>query len=116
MVIRHISRIVVFMAIDTAEKGKIPRSGMTINALIPFAVMSATVYGEIILIVVPGGRIPGVRGMTILTRGRKLSRNVIRVIGGVIISGVAPETVGGRVIVIAIYVAIITISCYMRPG
>jgi len=116
----HIHRIIVFVAIDATEQGKITRGGMTVHTLIPFVVVLPTVDREILLIVIPGRGHPGTGGMTILTGGRELCRGVVRVVRVVIIGLVTTYAGIGCVVVVAVDMAIgtpcILVRTRQRPG
>lgn len=102
VVICHISRIIVFVAKNTTEQREIAWCGVAFNALIPFPIVRTTVYREIILVVIPSGRLPSIGCVTILTSCWELGRLVIRIIGAIVISGVTTKTSGRRIIEIAV--------------
>ncbi len=85
VVLGEFCRVIMLVTLDTTEECKIARHCVTFDALIPFAIMITAVNWEVLLVVIPGRRIPGVCVMAILARRRKLSGYVIRVVGRVVI-------------------------------
>jgi len=63
MLIVHI-RLVMLMAIDTAKQGIVGRVGMTFGTAIPFVTVFAAIDGEILPVVIEGGRFPHALCMT----------------------------------------------------
>lgn len=103
------------MANRTTEYQIISRRGMTVGTLVPFSLMFAAVYREILLIVVKIGGFPGRFRMAIRTSGREASRGVFGVGGLVIIGLVAPDAGRGRRrVVVPVQVAGIAGSRFMR--
>lgn len=74
------------MAVNTAKQGEIPGRRMAFYTFIPFVVVVSTVNGEVLLIVIPGGRRPAIFGMAIYTGRRESGRLVIWIAGSVIIA------------------------------
>ena len=120
MVVSHIHRIIVFVAINATEQGKISRSGVAIHTLIPFVVVISTINREILLVVIPGGGHPGTGRMAILTSGRELCCAVVRVVRVVVIGLVTPHAGIRGVVVIAVDMAVCTsrilVRSRQRPG
>ena len=106
----------MFVAIDTTEHREIVRCGMALHAVVPCAFMRPAVDREILLVVVPGRRIPGICCMAVLTGRRKLCCTVVRVIGPIIIGSMASETSCRRVVVIAVGVAFVATGACMCAG
>ena len=89
---------------------------MAVDTLVPFSVVFATVNGKILLIVVPGGRIPCVSGMTVLASRWELCCTMVWVIRPIVIGSMASETSRRRVVVISIGVALIATGACVCAG
>lgn len=102
MFIRQVDRIVMLVAIDTAEQGIVAWRRVAIHALIPFAFMFAAIDREVLPVMIPGGRGPSrgrVAGFTI--RGEP-DLFVVRIIGAIIIRTVAAKAGIRRVVIIPV--------------
>ena len=86
----------------TGDFGVIVHIGMTIHALVPFTVVSATVNGEVLPVVVEGDFGPIGRFVAGGAVGTELSGLVVGVGSILIIVLVAGEAIGGGVVVVAV--------------
>ena len=87
---------------DTIEYGEIARCSMAIHALIPFIFMLSAVNREILLIVIPGRRLPGSGRVAIRASRWKLCRRVVWIVRSIVISLVTADTSFRRVVVISV--------------
>ena len=102
MIIGQLGGVVMFVAINTPEGREIAGSRVAIDALIPLIFMFPAVDREILLVVIEGGWIPGVRCVAILTSCREAGSGVLGVVCRVIIRQMAAYTGVRRIVVIAI--------------
>ena len=70
---------------DTTEDSVVAWRCVTIRTLIPCIFMASTVNGEIHAVVIPVGRNPGCFAVAILAGSRKTCRNVVWIVGLVVI-------------------------------
>lgn len=108
VMISHICRIVMLMAIDATKQSEIARRRMTVYTLIPFIVVGATKNREILLVMIPSRWLPCTSGMAIFAACRELCRRVVGVVRVVIISLMTTHAGIGRIVIVAIYMAICT--------
>jgi hypothetical protein len=92
----------VRVAGDTSEHRIIRSIGVAVNTFTPLARMFTAVNGEILPIVVKGGRLPGIFAVAARTIGGKLKLCVVRIGCVNKIVSMAPGTVVRRIVVIAI--------------
>lgn len=97
-----IVRFRIHVAGDTGKLGIVCRVGMTIDAGSPFALMFATENGEVLSVMIEGGRDPARFAVTGCTVCGKHQHTVIGINGLVIVRLMAPGTGGGRVEIISV--------------
>ena len=98
-------RFIRFRIQVTTHTGKfciVGRVGMAVRALTPLTFMRPAVNGEILGVVVKGGRHPGRFAMATGTISRKLRGYVVGVASIVVVCQVAAYTGVGRIVVIAV--------------
>ena len=106
VLVSHVRRIIVFVAVDAAEGHKIPGGGMAFGAGVPFVFVFAAINGEIHVVVIKGGGVPG--GF-VVTKGAirwEACRQVVGIVGAIVISLMAAHTGIGCVVEIAADMAI----------
>ena len=102
VLISHMGRVIVFMAVDTAEIGKIVWGDMAFYTFTPFVFMLSTVNPEILLVMVKGRWRPGVHIMTVIASCRVACCCVVRAVGRIVIARMTTEASVGCVVVITI--------------
>lgn len=79
MFIIHI-RLIMFMAADAGEDGKVASVLMALRTLCPLVAVLAAIYREILRIVVKRGRLPGCLRMACFTLMRETGAGMIRIL------------------------------------
>lgn len=102
MVVGHVCRIVVFVAIYAAKQGVVARRRVAIRTLIPLSIVFAAVYREVHAIMVKSSRRPGGLAMTGYTVCGESRRRVVGIIGCIVVSQVAAYASIGRIVVVAV--------------
>ena len=98
MLVVHIL-LIMLMTEDAFEDFIIIGINVTIGAKVPFTLMTAGIYGKILVIVIPGGLLPVSGIMTIIARGRETGSLVIGIGRVIVVVLVAGKTGGRRIVV-----------------